>query len=722
MYQTNQARRDAIDIIKRTVPITNYLEKNQHGGYICPFCGSGGHGYGSTSAVKVYKETNTAACFSANCDPSPRSFDVIAVYMQNYNKGFNEACNDLIQGTGIDYDFSAHERVSAAEDFRDGGGQEPRHIDNDSVSVPKRQDFTKYLEECRIHINDPAALAYLKKRGISIETAIKCGLGFDPAADPANAPGAIGNEYKPYPTPRIIFPTTTDYEGRRTDGKTDHKSMCPSGSGKGFFYAEALQEKEPVFVCEGLFDALSIIEAGHPAISISSANNAVRFLEFLERNRPAGPLVIVPDNDDAGRKAADQLEVGLKELKIPYFRESPIEGIKDFSDYWNESPEEMKVELKDAAAVAREEALHFIRPDNTKDYVLRLMAGEIERFNQVAKTGFRDLDEKTRGLYAGLYIVAASSSLGKTSWALQVADQIAASGRDVLYFSLEQSRLDLVAKSFSRITAQNDPETATDALSIKRGNLSPAVLNAAEDYMQSIETRMNIIEGDLSTNILTVVIYVRDYIKRTGTKPVVFVDYLQPLKPAPLDDKGNAISIKDYFNPAIPDPVASGRPRNMTDKQIVDENINGLKIMSRDLDITVFVISSLNRANYMQPVSFESLKESGSIEYSADVVFGLNYAVIQDNLFNGEGHIKEKRQKIQEAMNGDARGHRSIWLNNLKNRYGRAGFNCFFDYDPKHDLFREDFAAEFNTTEDDDITFYEHKTENANDIIEDMII
>ena len=715
MYGTNQERRNAIDTIKRTVPITNYLEKNRSGGYICPFCGSGGHGSGSTSAVKVYRETNTAACFSANCDPSPRYYDVIAVYMQRYGKGFNDACSDLIQTTGTDYNFTPRERSTAAGDFKKDPPPEKTPAALFAGTEP-RPDYTAYLEECRERITDPAALAYLKRRGISIETAIKYGIGFDPEADPANAPGGQG--VKRHKTPRVIFPTSTDYEGRRTDGESDYKSLCPAGSGKGFFNIDALKGKDPVFICEGLFDALAILEAGYQATAISSASNTARLLEHLEGHRPAGPLVIVPDNDEAGRKAADRLENGFKALKIPYFRESTIEGLKDFNDYWIASPDEMKIELRDAAELARKEAAHSIRPDNTRDYIARYMAGEIERFNEVAKTGFKDLDDKTRGLYAGLYVVAASSSLGKTSWALQIADQIAASGREVLYFSLEQSRLDLVAKSLSRITAQNDPETAVDALSIKRGELAPAVLDASTDYMDAIGNRMNIIEGDLYTNILTIVIYVRDYIRRTGTKPVVFVDYLQPLKPAPLGEKGDAISIKDYFDPSAPDPVASKKPRSLTDKQVVDENINGLKIMSRDLDITVFVISSLNRANYMQPVSFESLKESGSIEYSADVVFGLNYAVIKtDDLFAGEGHIKEKRQRIQDAMNGDARGHRSIWLNNLKNRYGRAGFNCFFDYDPKHDLFREDPAAEFTLLpEDSDVVF----PERADDIIEDL--
>jgi replicative DNA helicase len=56
------------------------------------------------------------------------------------------------------------------------------------------------------------------------------------------------------------------------------------------------------------------------------------------------------------------------------------------------------------------------------------------------------------GLYEGLYIVGAMSSLGKTTFVTQIGDQIANNGTDVLIFSLEMSRYELMAKSISRLT------------------------------------------------------------------------------------------------------------------------------------------------------------------------------------------------------------------------------------------------------------------------------
>ena len=155
--------------------------------------------------------------------------------------------------------------------------------------------------------------------------------------------------------------------------------------------------------------------------------------------------------------------------------------------------------------------------------------------------------------------------------------------------------------------------------------------------------------------------------QRTGTKPVIFIDYLQ---------------------------ILQGEPeKRQSTKELIDSTVTELKRISRELDITVFVISSLNRANYLVPVSFESLKESGSIEYSADVIYGLQLRCINDSLFSKEGKLKEKRERIRQAKTANPR---EIELLCLKNRYGISSFSCYFNYYPANDLFipAADFPVE----------------------------
>ena len=83
-------------------------------------------------------------------------------------------------------------------------------------------------------------------------------------------------------------------------------------------------------------------------------------------------------------------------------------------------------------------------------------------------TGFKKLDSVLDGgLYEGLYIVGAISSLGKTTLITQITDQIAQSGTDVLIFSLEMARSELIAKSISRHTLQSVLQTGGDTRNAK---------------------------------------------------------------------------------------------------------------------------------------------------------------------------------------------------------------------------------------------------------------
>ena len=301
------------------------------------------------------------------------------------------------------------------------------------------------------------------------------------------------------------------------------------------------------------------------------------------------------------------------------------------------------------------------------------MRGEIEKFREGRnrRTGFANLDREAGGLYPGLYILAAISSLGKTSFALQAADQIAAAGTDVIYYSLEQSRLELVSKSLARYTYNTDPVHAATALQIRQGFIDDAVKDAIADYKAEIADRLSIIEGNFSCNVSFIREYTRQYMQRTGTKPVIFIDYLQ---------------------------ILQGEPdKRQSTKELIDSTITELKRISRELDITVFVISSMNRANYLTPVSFEALKESGSIEYSADVIYGLQLRCINEELFDKEGKMKKKRERIRQAK---AANPREIELLCLKNRYGISSFSCFFNYYPANDLFRP--ATECTDTEPDE--------------------
>ena len=343
---------------------------------------------------------------------------------------------------------------------------------------------------------------------------------------------------------------------------------------------------------------------------------------------------------------------------------------KDFAREWHRThPPDPKAEFEDldavpppAAPVERKEP----RPDNTSRYIDLFMRADIQRFKSM-ETGFKNLDEKSDGLYPGLYVVAAISSLGKTTFALQMAEQIATAGEDVVYFSLEQSSFEMVSKGIARRTALADMEKAVSSLSIRKGYLPGNVLEAAEQYKADVGERLNIVEGNFSCNIAYIANYIRGYAARNGKTPVVFVDYLQILQPT--------------------------ETRQGT-KETVDLAVTELKRLSRAMSIPIVAISSINRANYLTPVDFESLKESGGIEYTADVILGLQLQILNDRIFQQlkSSDTIKKRELVKDAK---AQSPRKIELVCLKNRFGVSSYSCFYDYYPAYDLFKERETFDF---------------------------
>lgn len=85
-------------------------------------------------------------------------------------------------------------------------------------------------------------------------------------------------------------------------------------------------------------------------------------------------------------------------------------------------------------------------------------------------------------------------------------------------------------------------------------------------------------------------------------------------------------------------PVTAATMRQQSAKEAVDNMVPELKRISRELDLTMIIISSVNRANYLTPIDFESLKESGSIEFSCDVLWGLQLQCLNAPDFDKERH------------------------------------------------------------------------------------
>ena len=684
-------RDEARQEIRNRIDGRRYLTKSKNGLYCCPKCGSG-TGKNHSGALNYYEDTHTWTCFACKGKGEQNySGDVIDLYMITTGTDYNTALHDLADELGITIDPY---RATAADDFADrapirkealeapqsdaSSAGEQTAAANDGTPQRDAQglqgpiDYTGYYLRCAARLADPAAVSYLKARGISFETAAARYIGYDPEwVSPAaiRSQRAKGSDWTPPATARIIVPVTKNHYFARAihDDKVaeGYRKQNETGNGgkAGIFNWKALDgDAETIFVTEAAFDALSFLEIGREAIALNSTSNADSLVKKLQGRKSTATFILCLDNDDAGQKATETLREGMDRLNISHITADVCCGHKDA----NEALVADRAAF--TAAVQRAEMQTAAKPDSMGPYIDEAMQGEIDRLKAAGdiKTGFERLDEKSGGLYPGLYVIAATSSLGKTTFAGQIADNLAEAGHDVLFFSLEQSRLEIASKSFSRILTEVYDEQVS-SLALRKGFYPDKLKKAAGYYKEHIAGQLSVIEGNFNCNITYISDYVRRYIKKNNRQPVVFVDYLQILHPAE-------------------------KMRKASTKEAIDDTVTELKRLSRDLDVTVFVISSVNRANYLTPIDFESLKESGGIEYTADVIWGLQLFCLNEELFTKEGKMTEKRQRIRSAKTEIPR---EIQLVCLKNRYGIASYEAAFEYFPDRDFFRQAPIDEF---------------------------
>ena len=95
--------------------------------------------------------------------------------------------------------------------------------------------------------------------------------------------------------------------------------------------------------------------------------------------------------------------------------------------------------------------------------------------------------------------------------------------------------------------------------------------------------------------------------------------------------------------------------------------------------------------NYYQQVSFESFKDIGNIEYTADVVWALQLYIA--NTVKDGANISSTRKKFEDAKKQQPR---QLHLKCLKNRNGN-NYDCFFHYFSAHDYFKAVTLTEFES-------------------------
>ena len=624
------------------------------------------------------KDGRHVHCFG--CDATWDIFDLIAVNelkspvidspdgKPKVEYSFPEAYNKALQVLNVDARPMAQSEQKRPENEQESQLRTKLSQTNAQIiqGANKLLDTTKFNqlknpspEQIRSH---KLGLEYLQRRGLSLDTAKRFNVGF---TSNWASPTAVLKGHHPQKTPRLIIPTgpfsyiARDSRDSIPDNEQNYKKMKEGPV--HIFNIDALNKNQPIFIVEGEIDAMSIMETGKAeAIGLGSVANINLFMKALYKAKNKAKadhkefyptLLIALDNDDAGNRAINRLTTQLNRANVANYVVQIARGSKDANEAL----------VKDRVQFTKDIENTLKDPDNR----LQGLLDYINRNEEVEAipTGFKNLDKVLDGgLYEGLYGIGAISSLGKTTFVLQIADYIAQyDKKPVLYFALEMGTYELMTKSISRITFENSQGNETLAQgtrSLLKGKWKTRFnkeqyANVMQSFREYGDYYSDVVIHDGSEKrptIYDISNTVDSYVARTGKKPVVIIDYLQIMKPT--NDRA-------------------------TDKANVTTSVNEMKKLATRHHIPVIVISSFNRLNYNSPVSMEAFKESGDIEYSTDVLIGLQ--------------LKGVGAKDFDVNEAKRRTPRNVEAVILKNRNGATGdtlqyayysmFNKFLDMD-----------------------------------------
>ncbi len=249
--------------------------------------------------------------------------------------------------------------------------------------------------------------------------------------------------------------------------------------------------------------------------------------------------------------------------------------------------------------------------------------------NTGVKTGFHDIDDKLMSLRpGGLYVLAARPGIGKTSFALNVVENIATQDDEggILFFSLEVDATDLVKKLISS-------RAKVEFKKMEMGTCNEEEFQALSDAGTDI-SQWNLDLLDIADiTVAQLRSHARRYkIEHQNQLKLVVIDYLQLLQ--------------------------SSRP-SMTEYEKVSEISRTLKVIAKELGIPVLALSQVNRdsekaAGKSRPPRLSDLRGSGSIEQDADAVIFLHHNMSEDD----------------DGDKSDVNAKRSMQVIVAKNRFG----------------------------------------------------
>ncbi len=305
-------------------------------------------------------------------------------------------------------------------------------------------------------------------------------------------------------------------------------------------------------------------------------------------------LVDLVDNCPAPSNAGSYAKIVADKYKLRML----ITASREIIDDATAAEDETSVLLDSA-----EQRIYDIRSDSEKGGLERIGSVLLQTFERLdslnreadesvrpVSTGIGDLDRVITGLNrSDLIILAARPGMGKTSFALNIARNVACkSKKAVAFFSLEMSKEQLASRLLSA-------EALVGGTKLRTGKLSDEEwqrLVPASDVLKNANLYIDDTPGITITEM-------KSRLRRLREIDLVVVDYLQLMSSTRrIESRVNEIS----------------------------EITRSLKIMAKELNVPVITLSQLSRASEQRPdhrPQLSDLRDSGSIEQDADIVLFL---------------------------------------------------------------------------------------------------
>lgn len=253
-------------------------------------------------------------------------------------------------------------------------------------------------------------------------------------------------------------------------------------------------------------------------------------------------------------------------------------------------------------------------------------------------TGFYDLDAVTLGLRpSDMIILAARPSMGKTAFALNIAQNVATKyKKPVAIFSLEMPKSQLMIRMLAA-------EAEVDAKKISSGNLQSQDWDRLSQAMESFQDAPMWIDDTPSVSVMDLRAKCRRLMMEIKDLSLIVIDYLQLMQ-------GDSKFSND---------------RN----QEVSAISRGLKALARELNVPIIVLSQLSRATEQRGEKIpmlSDLRDSGAIEQDADIVMFIHRPEYYDNKENPNPELKGKAQLIlAKHRNGEIGMIELLFQNNI---------------------------------------------------------